>query len=115
MRDADRGSRMAPLGAEQFGDEIGRAVHRLGQGVEGRRDVEEPAEPHHLRDPVEIAERRMGLRKHVDDAEPGRLARGVDSGIGLSLPLWRSSSLPSGPSGIWPETNSRVPARTNGT
>ena len=85
--DADRRARMAASVAEQFGDEIGRAVHRLGQGVEGRGDIEEPAEPHHLRDPVEIAERRVRLGEHVDDAEPGRLARGVDRGIGRELAL----------------------------
>ena len=36
MRDANRGSGMTALIAEQFGDEIGRAIHGLGQGVEAR-------------------------------------------------------------------------------
>ena len=64
-------------------------TRRSSPGAGRRRscDAEEPAEPHDLRDPVEIAERRMRLREHVDDAEPGRLARGVDSAIGLELAL----------------------------
>ena len=96
MRDANRGSSMAALIAEQFGDEIGRAVHRLGQGVEARLDVEEAAEPHDLPHLVEIAERRMRLGEHVDNAEPRRLPRCLDLGN-------------------WPETNSSEPARTEGT
>ena len=60
-------------------------------------DVEEPAEPHDLPHLVEIAERRMRLRKHVDDAEPRRLARCLDLGIGRELalmPLVELSILP---------------------
>ena len=83
MRDANCGSGMTPLIAEQFGHEIGRAVHRLGQGVEARFDAEEPPEPHHLLHSVEIAKRRMRLGKHVDRAEVGGLTRGVDSVEGL--------------------------------
>ena len=87
MRDANRRSGMTALVAEQFGDEIGRAVHRLGQGVEARLDIEEAAEPHDPPHLVEIAERRMRVGEHVDDAEPRRLARGVNFGISRELPL----------------------------
>src|ERR1700727_3246527 len=87
MRYANRGPAMAAPIAEQFGDEIGCAVHGLGQGVEARLDVEEPAEPHDLLYPVEIAKRRMRLGEHVDDAQLGRLARGVGFGIGREFAL----------------------------
>ena len=57
------------------------------KGVKARLDAEEPAEPHDLLHLVEIAERRLRLGQHVDDAEPRRLARGVDFGIGRELAL----------------------------
>src|ERR1700728_2334770 len=87
MRDANRGSSMTALIAKQFGDEIGRAVHRLGQGVEPRLDAKEAAEPHDPPHLVEIAERSMRPGEHVDDAESRRLARGVDFGLSRELAL----------------------------
>src|ERR1700729_2098169 len=87
MRDANRRSGMTALIAEQLGDEIRRAVHRLGQGVEARLDAKEAAEPHDPPHLVEIAERRMRLGEDVDDAEPRRLARGLDFGISRELAL----------------------------
>ena len=50
-------------------------------------DIEEAAEPHDPPHLVEIAERRMRVGEHVDDAEPRRLARGVDFGISRELAL----------------------------
>src|ERR1700729_1060214 len=87
MRDANRRSGMTALIAEQLSDEIGRAVHRLGRGVEARFDAKEAAEPHDPPHLVEIAERRMRLGEHVDDAEPRCLARGVDFGLSRELAL----------------------------
>src|ERR1700677_295496 len=98
MRHANRGTTMTAVIAEQFGDEIGRAVHRLGQGVEARLDAEEPAESHDLPHLVEIAERRMRLGEHVDDAELRRLARGVNFGLSQKLAL-----VPLGQFSIFPE------------
>ena len=115
MRHANRGSGVTALIAEQFGDEIGRAVHHLGQGVEARLDVEEPTKPHDLLHLVEVAERRVRMGKHIDDAEPGRLACGFDLGVGRELALVALSGLPSSPNGSWPEMNRSDPARTEGT
>ena len=81
MRHADRIARMPASGAEHIRHEVGRAVHRLGQGVEARSDIEEPAEPHDLRHAVEIAERLARLGERVDGAEFRGLARGVEGGI----------------------------------
>src|ERR1700722_5701334 len=87
MRHANRRPGMTTLIAEQFSDEIGRAIHRLGQGVEARLDAKEAAEPHDPLHLVEIAERRMRLDEYVDDAEPRRLTRRVDLGISRELAL----------------------------
>src|ERR1700733_178614 len=102
MRYADRRSGMAALIAEQFGDEIGRAIHRLGQGVEGRFDIEEPAEPHDLLHPVELAERRMRVSSTLMMHSLAASRAASTSELVESLPWWRSASFPSCPNGSWP-------------
>ena len=66
MGDPDRGAGVAAPLLEHVGHQVGGAVHRLGQEVAGRGDVEEAAEPDDLNDLVEIAERGLSLRQHVD-------------------------------------------------
>ena len=76
--DADRGARMPALVAEHRDHEVGGAVHHLGAVEEGRRGIDEAAEANHPLDLVEIAERRLDLRQHVDRAGARRLLAVLD-------------------------------------
>src|SRR6516225_8359482 len=66
--DLDRRSRMPAFVAERRDHEVGGAVHHLGTVEKGRIGIDEAAQADHLLDLVEIAERRLDLRQHVDHA-----------------------------------------------
>src|SRR5947209_11609621 len=72
---------MATAVAEHFDDQIRRAVHDRGNGIEIRNAIDEPAEPHNPADTLKAAGRRLHLRQQVEGANPRRrLAGFVEDG-----------------------------------
>jgi len=73
------------LVAKDSDHQIGRAVHYLGAIGEGRRGIDEAAEPHHAHDFVEIAERGLDLREEIDGTGARRLLPVVDGNAAAEL------------------------------
>src|SRR5262245_23765128 len=66
--DADRCARVPALVAEHRHHQVGGAVHDLGAVEKRGRGIDEATEANHLLDLVEVAERGLDLRQHVDRA-----------------------------------------------
>src|ERR1700693_4175523 len=85
-RGADGRARGLALVAEHRNHQIGGAVHHFRAVGEARRRIDEAAEPHHLLDLVEIAERGLDLGDQADGAGPRRLLAVLDGDAGAELP-----------------------------
>ena len=76
-----------PLSPKTSTIEIGGAVHHLGAVKEGRRGIDEAAEPHDAHDLVEIAERGLDLGQQVDRAGARGLLAVLDRDVVAELAL----------------------------
>ncbi len=80
-------ARVAALVGECRHHHVGGAVHDLGAVEKGRHRTDEAAQPHDTADLVEIAERRLDLRQHIDGAGARGLLAVLDRDIGAELAL----------------------------
>ena len=93
MGHADGRSRVAPARSEHGGNEVGGAVHRLGQPLDAAFAVEEASQPYHLGDAIEVADSRQRLGDQVDRAKTRSLARRLGRGMGPQLADMRLGEL----------------------
>src|SRR5580700_8326716 len=77
---------MLAVVAEDVDHQIGGAVHHFRAVGETGRRIDEAAEPHHLLDLVEIAERSLDLGDQAYGAGPRRLLAVLDGHAGPELP-----------------------------
>ena len=110
-RDADGRARMPALVAKDRDHQVGRAVHDLRTFDEVGRGIHKAAEPHHPHHLVEIAERDFDMGEHIDRAGPRGFLAVLDRDVGADVRRLRAAALVQ----IRPETDNRLPVRTNGT